>query len=384
MEEKRATIPIPEGQRLPDKKVKISSLFLDSGAFGLYNLFSQHAVEVVRDHTLDSKICKFIEGRESTTSRDLYKHFKITKQNSFRTHLHRLTTLGLILRRGGNAYKWHVNKSWRDIKSGKIPFYKTKAFWRYVDNYCDFIKSCQQKWNVNYDFYANVDVLYKPGYSWKVLKYMEDKHGLKPVPVIHYGTPIKWLNRHLDAGYDMIGLGGIGKGTSLKAYMRWADKMFERVCPTNNDRMPIARIHGFAMTSHMLLMRYPWYSVDSSSWTKFASYGILYVPHFRNGSFNFQERPYSTFCSLESPRNKHVGKHIDTLAKKERDVILRWLEHINVPLGDKDNWGIRSSSYARTSANLKFFEAACASLPPWPRPFKCHIQETFMEEEELA
>src|SRR5262245_48519493 len=87
----------------------------------------------------------------------------------------------------------------------KWDYYDKEDFWKYIDSYAAFVK----RYKIAIDLYANVDVIPNPELSWRNLKYLEDKHGLTPVPVIHYGTDLEWLKRHMASGYDIIGLGGL-------------------------------------------------------------------------------------------------------------------------------------------------------------------------------
>lgn len=250
-------------------------------------------------------------------------------------------------------------------------FFKTKAFWDYVDSYATFVKEHLDA----IDYYVNVDVIFNPELSWKVLKYLENTHGLKPVPVIHWGTDISWIKKHLDAGYDFIGLGGLGQEVTRQQYYEWANKVYSYICPPPSH-LPIVRTHGFAMTAYDLLIKYPWWSVDSASWVKAGGFGIVYVPHKRGGVHTFEVEPYNISVSNDSPSKKDRNKHISTITSEERKIIKEWLEIIDVPYGkvDKDGqmveWGVISHHSARKIANLRFFDALVKWLPSWPWPFK--------------
>lgn len=264
-------------------------------------------------------------------------------------------------------------------------FYETPEFWSYVDRYCEFVKANTK----GIDNYANVDVIFNPELSWEVLKYIENEHGLNPVPVIHYNTPLEWIDKHLDAGYEYLGIGGLGQEVMKYHYFQWADKVFERLCPASNDFKPIVKTHGFAITTWSILRRYPWFSVDSASWTKAGGFGIVYVPRPSNGTFSFDKQPFNIGMSFDSPSKKNRGRHIFSISTAERSYINRWLEKIGVPVGsvytDDDaafglcepedvgkmnEWGVVSHHSARKIANLRYYEALAASMPEWPWSFK--------------
>lgn len=250
-------------------------------------------------------------------------------------------------------------------------FYETKKFWRYVDDYAAFVK----RYHYGIDLYANVDVIPNPVLSWRNLKYLEDEHGLKPVPVVHYTTDLKWLRKHLDEGYEIIALGGLVGSTAQDACRGWIDRCFEMVCD-NPQRIPSVKIHGFGVTSYDLMLRYPWYSLDSTSWTKKGAYGLIIVPHKRRGAFVFDEQPYTISVSMESMSRESAITRLWSMPKAEQRVVEEWLRVVGVPMGKCDKQGniiergVMTCHTARRVANLMFYEKMRLSLPEWPWPFK--------------
>ena len=287
---------------------------------------------------------------------------------------HSIYTREVIAQKGRNGYK----------------FYESEEFYRYVDSYAKFIK--KYGWAV--DYYANVDAIFNPEISYKVQKYLEDKHKLKPVPVIHFGTDLKWIHRYLKEGYEFLGIGGLGQEVTKEEYYGWADQVFSILCPASNASKPIVRTHGFAMTSWELMRRYPWWSVDSASWIKAAAYGMIYVPHLRKGVFTFDEKPYTINASDKSPSMSEKGKHITTLTEMEAQVIIKWLNKINVPLGGRfvnskggrvhiqplpveKERGVMNHHKPRAENNLAYFFALAESLPEWPWAFCAQVKKGF-------
>lgn len=256
--------------------------------------------------------------------------------------------------------------------SKKWAYYETKEFWDYVDTYAAFVKANQ----VGIDYYANVDVIFNPDLSWKVLKYMEKEHGLNPVPVIHCGTEMSWVKKHLDAGYEFLGIGGLGQGITRRAFTSWGDQLFSLLCP-GPKRLPIVRTHGFAMTSWKLMQRYPWWSVDSASWIKMAAFGSLLIPHKRNGKYTFDVNPHiiTVSMSVKLKDRKTSGNHMFNHTPEERRIINGWLEEIGVPYGKVNEegemveLGVCSHYGPRRVANLLAFQKMADSLPEWPWPF---------------
>lgn len=254
-------------------------------------------------------------------------------------------------------------------------FYRTQDFYAYCDAYAEFIK----KYQIGIDYYANVDAIPNPKITWRNQKYLEEEHGLTPVPVVHYGTDLKWLRRYIDAGYTYIALGGLVGKTKQETTIHWIDRCFDMVCD-NPQRLPSVDLHGFGITNYELLLRYPWKSVDSASWTKIAAFGGIIVPRkqqSRVGLYDFRHEPYILKVSNDSPDRMKTGKlHVFMVGKETRARIDGWLEQIGVPLGKCDKEGevveegVINSYNMRQKANLLFFEELRKSLPDYPWPFK--------------
>jgi hypothetical protein len=87
--------------------------------------------------------------------------------------------------------------------------------------------------------------------------------GLNPMAVYHIGEDISWLFRMLDLGCDYIGLGALSMRGSDRA-----DAFYSYVWShlVNRDGRPIVKVHGLGEARRSRLMRYPWYSADSTSW----------------------------------------------------------------------------------------------------------------------
>jgi hypothetical protein len=268
---------------------------------------------------------------------------------------HTIYTLKEIHTKHRDNYKW----------------YRSLAFRKYLDAYAAFLKANKE----GIDYYANVDAIFEPDISWKALKYLEQEHGLNPVPVIHYNTPMRWVDKHLEAGYDFLGIGGLGQEAPKRAYIPWADTLYDHLCD-NKDRLPCVRTHGFAMTSYDLMIRWPWWSVDSASWAKAAGFGSILVPHKRNGEFTFAVAPYVIAFSHRSGAAKEKGRHYMTVGRAEQKVVLEWLEKIGVPLGSVNpdgspkEYGVYSQYNARALACLRFYDQLCKWLPEWPWSFR--------------
>lgn len=142
----------------------------------------------------------------------------------------------------------------------------------YLKNYIEFIHRYKARGQLME--YVNLDIIYNADESWKNQKEME-ANGLCPIPVYHYGEDIKHWKRMVD-NYKYIGIGGVAGGVTLLQFVNFADPAFEYLWQTHPD----CKVHGFAVTSHQLMTRYPFWSVDSTTWLKHAVYGNIMAPHW--------------------------------------------------------------------------------------------------------
>lgn len=226
-----------------------------------------------------------------------------------------------------------------------------------LDEYVAFIKANIE----NIEVYASLDVIPgKPGsaattkqrddaaeQSWKNYLYMV-REGLDPLPVYHYGENLTFLERMLDHGCQYIGIGGL---VSVPSLMRrhWLDKVFARL--TGSDGKPIVKTHGFGMTAIPLIFRYPWYSIDSTTWIKITSTGSVYLPQLVDGEFVFDQVPRVVSVSSVSPRAVVGGKHANTMSTGMKEVLNRWLKFCG-----KNYDEVFSSYYHRAVVNVTFFK----------------------------
>lgn len=131
--------------------------------------------------------------------------------------------------------------------------------------------------------------------------------GASPLPCFHYGEPEEVLDWYAEL-YPYITIGGMVP-ISTPQLKVWLDRIWEEHL-THPDGTPKVRVHGFGLTSLPLMMRYPWYSVDSSTWVQWAANGMILMPGI--GQVNVSE--YSS-------SRKKAKQHIDTLSDTEREFL---------------------------------------------------------------
>ena len=113
--------------------------------------------------------------------------------------------------------------------------------------------------------------------SYANQKYLESlKLPVAVCPVHHARDDDRWLVKYLDQGYDYIFLGGMVP-ESTPYLLGWLDHIWDKylALPDGTARV---KIHGFGLTTFELMDRYPWFSVDSTSWVQIGMFGNILWP----------------------------------------------------------------------------------------------------------
>ena len=140
----------------------------------------------------------------------------------------------------------------------------------------EYIKDLR-KWKCG--IYAGLDVIGDAEQTKKNCEIMK-KAGLKPIPTFHFGEDYSYLEDYCKE-YDFIALGGVAQLRTYPKVSAWLDNCFAII-----KKYWPKKIHGFAITGERYLKRYPFYSVDSTSWLAGAKFnqvagikdGTIYRP----------------------------------------------------------------------------------------------------------
>lgn len=248
---------------------------------------------------------------------------------------------------------------------------KGSPFREYCESYAAFVKHFQK----DLELFANIDAIGSPEVTWEIQRFFEEEHGLRLVPVVHHGTHLKWIDRYLEHKYDIIGLGGYARKIGRSELVRWTDEVFLRLCPASNKYMPLVRTHGFAVTAWEYMRRYPWWSVDSTSWVKYSAYGWICLPRwYPDRGFDYNKPPLVINMSWRSPFKADRHKHLDNVIVPIKENVMQWLKHTKIALGKADKAGneiepgVITSHEFRSQANLHYFIEFQEHLPKWPWP----------------
>ena len=146
------------------------------------------------------------------------------------------------------------------IDSGAFSAYNSGSYID-IDDYCKFLI------DVGATHYAALDVIGDAQKTLENQRYMEQQYGLKPIPTFHMGEPADFALR-LAENYDYIAIGGMVFSEGIEY---WLDNLWADLLKINKN----IKCHGFGMTNSKLIAKYPWYSIDSSSFKSGRRFGRL-------------------------------------------------------------------------------------------------------------
>ena len=213
-----------------------------------------------------------------------------------------------------------------------------------IDEYIEFIKLYES----NLEVYAVLDDILDPVKTWKNQAYMESK-GLKPLPVFHFGEPADpWLNKCKE--YDYFAIGGMVP-ISNRDLKPWLDKIWTEL--VDSDGYAKHKVHGFGLTSVEMIKRYPWHSVDSTSWVMTGRFGSVFVPV---GTFNK--------ITISDKADMSKNDHFQNLPNHDKENIIKYFENLGEGYTIQE---LMEDYKKRDEVNILYFinlEKEISSKPP--------------------
>lgn len=269
-----------------------------------------------------------------------------------------------------------------------------------IHAYSDFIKKNKHVLS----FYANLDVIGNAEKTWGNQKIIESK-GLCPLPVFHYNSDPQWLQKYINEGYSYICLGGMVP-ISTRDLVKWLDYLFSSFL-SDKKGYPLVKVHGFGLTSVKLMRRYPWYSVDSTSWATISRMGAIIVPRRKKEKWIYDENSWTVGVTARSPYSQEKTKHYNNLSPALKHLVDLYLqekgyaigksEFLNVEEGykltqGKENWykkgsviekikktGISNNHKLRNEINILYFQDLAKTMPKWPWCFTHKSKKGFLQ-----
>jgi len=178
---------------------------------------------------------------------------------------------------------YHTRKSKNEINPGNIDMLLDSwAFTAFTKNaiidiqeYIRFLQINKSK----FILYAWLDVIWDAEATLKNQKIL-DKTGLKAFPTYHLWSPIKYFH-NLVENYDYIWLWWmVPHSANPKKIEAFLDYCFNYIKKHNLK----TKIHWWGMTNPRLMLKYPFYSVDSTAWL--TPWKFNRIPFFKKWKFN--------------------------------------------------------------------------------------------------
>jgi hypothetical protein len=241
-------------------------------------------------------------------------------------------------------------------ESGKRVFldsgaYVVKSRGKSIDlqEYTNFIRDNQSC----IEYAAALDVIDDPEASYDNIRSMEDDLGARMVlPTFHVDEDEKWLERYLDDGHKHICLGGMVR-CSVEKLSVWLSRLWPRYL-----NQPDLKVHGFGLTAPRVLLAFPWYSVDSTTWATAAKHGEIiikfgpYLDHFARISLATRSPAQCDPLSL-----KPIS-HFDLLLPSQQNSLVRQIENKGFTLDD-----LREEHTSRWLWNYSVLDELAMEIP---------------------
>lgn len=144
------------------------------------------------------------------------------------------------------------------------------------------------------------------------------------IPVFHCREDISWLQKYIALDIPYIALGGMVP-ESTKWLYHWLNDLWANYL-TDKKGISLLKVHGFGLTVGGLIERYPWFSVDSTTWLNGARFGTAI--------FNFPGRRlvHIAISDRNPEAKKFTGSHIDRLPKNEKILAMKQLNNCGIDL----------------------------------------------------
>lgn len=246
-----------------------------------------------------------------------------------------------------------------------------------VDEYINFLNTYDDV----FETYAQVDKIpgvwgqpktpeqlaEAPRLSWENYLYMvtKVKSPKKLQPIFHQGEDFKYLKQMLEFKYpedvldksvvgqpiDYIGI-SCNKELNSSDWVEWFKTVFKMIRDSSN---PNVKTHAFGMTSLKILEQFPFYSADSTSWVRSASFGNLMVGY---------STVYVSNRNLNDP--SHIKNQSPALQKAVQDLCIKYGFNLDDIVND-------DKPYSRALFNL-------CSLKEWANNYQYIGTNEFKEE----
>ena len=192
------------------------------------------------------------------------------------------------------------------LDSGAFTFMnnsKKEVNWdQYVESYANFIN----KYNIENFFELDIDNIVGIKEVERLRNKLETLTKKKCIPVWHKSRGLEYWKKMCE-DYDYVAIGGIvTKEIKQQDYKYFTPLL--KIAKENN-----CKVHGLGFTNLKSLSKYPFYSVDSTSWKSGNRFGTLYL---------FKE---NKLIQIKKPENKRMVTN-EKYGMVEKFVFNEWVK----------------------------------------------------------
>lgn len=219
----------------------------------------------------------------------------------------------------------------------------TKGVTITIPEYAAFINKNRDiiHWAANLDDLKAKDKSEGAEATWRNQKLLEKEvPGVYVLPVYHVREDPKYLKRIID-NYPFMAIGAMVP-ESIPDLRRMLDELWGRYLTDAKGRARL-KVHGFGLTTIDLLRRYPWYSVDSTSWSAYSRMGYVNVI-LSNG------RTLQLTISEKRSARKDLDRHFDSMSPLHQQELTKMFTALGYTVAD-----LRTKSSARAELMVDFY-----------------------------
>lgn len=195
--------------------------------------------------------------------------------------------------------------------------------------------------------------------SYDNLRRMQDA-GLRPIPVFHQYESYKWLEKMVEDGETYVGISPYLRAHQNKI-VRFLEDSFSIVCDAKGR--PLVKTHGFGMTSPVFMKRFPWYTVDSTSWNKYSGFGRVLVPIYVEGKPDFGRPPM--VVAVTGSNSNHQLEGWSTSHPTLYGCVVKFLDECGVTVTE-----VRNHVGSRRLVNIRCFQGIETACQRGKLPFR--------------
>jgi hypothetical protein len=168
----------------------------------------------------------------------------------------------------------------------------------------------------------------------------------KLIHVFHQGEPFEYLIKMMEE-MEYIGISPANDRTT-KEKKNWLDECMKYLL--DEQGKPKVKFHGFGLTSLRLIWRYPWFSIDSTTWVFIGAMGEIIYPKSKQGKMIYNESAHLIHITEKDNGLELKHNHFLKLSEMEQLKISRYYKDRGFTMEALSVNGID-----RDRANMRFF-----------------------------